>query len=141
MMQDIRSVTSFVLGAVLCCLLTRGSKSEQEDFQLLRPPKGTRGGVLARTFLPNTVCSEHLFRTLSGNHPQEHQTYSQDHRNHLQDHQNHTCKEPPRGATYGSGSDGPGGGSGGPGGDSGGALFMNEALVHEHVHEHCSGQP
>ena len=41
----------------------------------------------------------------------------------------------------GGGSGGPGGGSGGPGGGSGGALFMNEGLVHEHVHEQCSGQP
>ena len=35
-------------------------------------------------------------------------------------------------------SDGPGGDSGG---DSGGALFMNEALVHEHVHERVLVSP
>ena len=46
--------------------------------------------VLARNIVPNTVCSEHLFRTLSQNHPQDHQ-------NHLQDHQKHTYKEPPKG--------------------------------------------
>ena len=45
---------------------------------------------MARNTVPNTVCSEHLFRTLSQNHPQDHQ-------NHLQDHQKHTYKEPPKG--------------------------------------------
>ena len=53
--------------------------------------------VLARNMVPNTVCSEHLFRTLSQNHPQDHQNHPQDHQNHLQDHQNHTQKQPLKG--------------------------------------------
>ena len=42
---------------------------------------------MARNTVPNTVCSEHLFRT-------SFRTLSQ---NHPQDHQKHTYKEPPKG--------------------------------------------
>ena len=47
-------------------------------------------GTLFRTLSVPNICSEHVFGTLSQNHPQDHQ-------NHLQDHQKHTYKEPPKG--------------------------------------------
>ena len=56
---------------------------------------------MARNTVPNTVCSKHLFRTLSlrpmtdhQNHPQN---QPQDHQNRLQGLQNPTYKEPPQG--------------------------------------------
>ena len=57
--------------------------------------------MLARNSVPNTVCSEHLFRTLSLSPMKDHQNHPQnqpqDHQNQLQGIQNLTNKQPPLG--------------------------------------------
>ena len=95
---------------------------------------------MARNIVPNTVCSEHLFRTLSlspmkdhQNHPQDHQNHLQDHQNHPQDHQHHP-KGGPGNPVCGSG--GPGGGSGGPGGGS--ETVFRTDVRNRQCSEHCS---
>ncbi len=103
--------------------------------------EGDKVTELARNIAPNTVSSEHLFRTLSQNHPQDHQNHPQDHQNRIQDHQNHLYKQPPLGAPYKYGSAGSGDDSGGPGGSSGGPGGGSETVFKTDVrNRQCSEQ-